>query len=37
MTHMDYYDQRIPSIQKQAEALHEQFFSAGNLLNNIKQ
>ena len=37
MQHMDHYEQRIPSIQKQAETLHEQFFSAGQLLNNIKQ
>jgi hypothetical protein len=34
--HMDNYKTRIPQIQKQAKDLHEQFFSANNLLNNIK-
>ena len=34
--HMDNYKTRIPQIQKQAKDLHEQFFSASNLLNNIK-
>jgi hypothetical protein len=36
MTHMDYYEQRIPSIQKQAEALNERFFSAGQLIDHIR-
>jgi len=36
MQHMDYYEQRIPSIQKQAEALNERFFSAGQLINHIR-
>ena len=34
--HMDNYSTRIPSIRKQAKDLHEQFFSATGLLNNIK-
>jgi hypothetical protein len=34
--HMDNYKTRIPQIQKQAKDLHEQFFSARGLLNNIK-
>ena len=34
--HMDNYSTRIPSIKKQKEQLHEQFFSATALLNNIK-
>jgi len=34
--HMDNYKTRISQIQKQAKDLHEQFFSANNLLNNIK-
>ena len=36
MQHMDYYEQRIPSIQKQAEALNERFFSAGQLIDHIR-
>jgi hypothetical protein len=36
MQHMDNYKTRIPQIQKQAKDLHEQFFSARGLLNNIK-
>jgi hypothetical protein len=36
MQHMDNYATRIPSIRKQAKDLHEHFFSAGPLLNNIK-
>jgi len=36
MQHMDNYKTRIPQIQKQAKDLHEQFFSATDLLNNIK-
>ena len=34
--HMENYSTRISSIQKQAKDLHEQFFSAIGLLNNIK-
>ena len=34
--YMDNYQQMIPSIKKQAEALHDNFFSANGLLNNIK-
>jgi hypothetical protein len=34
--HMDNYSTRIPSIRKQAKDLHEQFFSASKLLDNIK-
>jgi glycosyltransferase involved in cell wall biosynthesis len=34
--YMNHYDQYMPQLQKQTEALHEQFFSAGQLLNNIK-
>jgi hypothetical protein len=34
--YMDNYTHMIPSIHKQAEALHEQFFSATGLVNNIK-
>ena len=37
MTHMDYYETRLPQIQKQKEALDEQFFSAGTLLNNFRR
>jgi len=33
--HMDNYSTRIPSIRKQAKDLHEQFFSATGLLDNI--
>ena len=36
MQHMDNYSTRIPSIHKQARDLHEHFFSASGLLNNIK-
>jgi len=35
MQHMDNYMTRLPHIQKQVEVLHEQFFSATGLLNNI--
>jgi len=35
--HMDNYRTRIPQIRKQKDILNEQFFSAGDLLNNIKQ
>ena len=33
---MNNYDKFIPTIRKQAKDLHEQFFSATGLLNNIK-
>jgi hypothetical protein len=36
MSHMDYYEQRLPAIRKQALDLTEQFFSAGGLIDNIK-
>jgi hypothetical protein len=35
MTHMDYYNTRLPQIQKQVEALHEQFFSATELIRRL--
>lgn len=34
--HMDNYATRIPQIRKQAHQLHEEFFSATELLKNIK-
>jgi hypothetical protein len=34
--YMDNYTHMIPSIHKQSRDLHEHFFSATNLLNNIK-
>ena len=34
--HMDHYSTRIPSIHKQAKDLHDNFFSATGLLDNIK-
>ncbi len=34
--HMDNYKTRLPSLKKQTETLHEHFFSAIELLNNIK-
>jgi hypothetical protein len=34
--HMDHYNTRLPHIEKQVEVLHEQFFSANNLINNIR-
>jgi hypothetical protein len=34
--HMDNYTTRIPMIRKQSKDLHEQFFSATGLLDNIK-
>lgn len=34
--YMDNYTHMIPSIHKQTETLHEQFFSATRLINNIK-
>ena len=36
MQHMDNYSTRVPQIRKQAKDLHERFFSATGLLNNIK-
>jgi len=36
MQHMDHYSTRIPSIHKQAKDLHDNFFSATGLLDNIK-
>jgi hypothetical protein len=36
MQHMDNYTTRITQIRKQARDLHEYFFSANNLLHNIK-
>jgi hypothetical protein len=35
--HMDNYRTRIPHIRKQKDILNEQFFSARDLLDNIKQ
>jgi hypothetical protein len=34
-THMENYESRIPLIKQQVEVLHERFFSATELLNNI--
>jgi len=36
LQYMENYEKFIPQIRKQAKDLHEQFFSAGQLLNNIK-
>lgn len=36
MSHMDYYETRLPQIRKQAANLTERFFSAGDMLRNIK-
>ena len=36
MQHMDNYSTRLPLIHKQAKDLHDNFFSATGLLNNIK-
>ena len=36
MEHMDNYSTRVPSVHKQARDLHDNFFSATGLLNNIK-
>jgi len=33
---MNHYEQFLPQVRKQTEALHEHFFSATGLLNNIK-
>jgi hypothetical protein len=35
MTHMDYYHTRLPQIEKQVEVLHEQFFSATELVRRF--
>jgi len=34
--YMNHYEQFLPQVRKQTEALHEQFFSATGLINNIK-
>jgi hypothetical protein len=34
--HMDFYRTRIPVLRKQKDQLRDKFFSAGQLLNNIK-
>ena len=36
MQYMNHYEQFLPQLKKQTEALHEQFFSARKLLDNIK-
>jgi hypothetical protein len=36
MSHMDYYNTRLPQVTQQTESLHDNFFSATGLLNNIK-
>ena len=36
MEHMDNYKTRIPMIHNQAKDLHDNFFSANKLLDNIK-
>jgi hypothetical protein len=35
MSHMDYYETRLPLLRKQTEALHEQFFSATELIRHF--
>jgi hypothetical protein len=35
MTHMDYYDTRLPHVAKQVELLHDNFFSATVLLQRL--
>ncbi len=35
MSHMDYYESRLPQLKQQTESLHEQFFSATKLFNNF--
>ena len=35
ITHMDYYDTRLPHIAKQVELLHDNFFSANALLRRL--
>ena len=34
--HMDYYETRLPKLKQQANLLTKDFFSANNLLENIK-
>ena len=34
--YMNHYNQYLPQVRKQTEALHEHFFSATGILNNIK-
>ena len=34
--YMNHYDRFLPIVRKQKDALHEQFFSATNLLNHIR-
>jgi len=36
MQYMNHYEQFVPQVRKQTESLHEYFFSASGLLNNIK-
>ena len=36
ITHMDYYYNKLPQIQQQAQSLTDNFFSAPELLRNIK-
>jgi len=36
VAHMENYEQNLPKIQQQADSLHDHFFSATNLLANIK-
>ena len=36
MQYMNHYEQFLPQVRKQTEALHEHFFSATGLLDNIK-
>jgi glycosyltransferase involved in cell wall biosynthesis len=35
MSHMDYYKTRLPQLKQQTALLHEQFFSATDLLDNL--
>jgi hypothetical protein len=35
ITHMDYYELRLPQLKKQTADLTNHFFSAGKLLNNL--
>jgi len=35
ISHMDNYKTRLPMLKKQTETLHEQFFSANNLINRF--
>jgi hypothetical protein len=34
--HMEFYNKRLPMLAKQTESLRDNFFSATNLLNNIR-